>query len=282
MQKESLINQSLLEKRSDILILNGTLVDDPGLLHGKMGIAIFLSHYAKHTGNAIYEDYVLDLILEIQKQIHLNSPVDYEYGLAGIGVALDYLIQNDFFEADEDLFEDLDEKMYRTVMYEPYSNFSLYHGIAGYGKYWKCRDISVNGKAETVLLHLLNVIQKEIDKIDEIEQLDVFCFLSDLSKISQYSSLAHDLINKCSNWSCIQNPDKIFLRLEKSKISDITNLYLNHIYFNKPLDKNFYELLPQVEETHEESDMGILNGYAGQGLRLLSQLKSDISWINLL
>ena len=34
-----------LQKTSDILILNGTLTESPGLIHGKTGIAIFFFHY---------------------------------------------------------------------------------------------------------------------------------------------------------------------------------------------------------------------------------------------
>ena len=42
-----------LQHISDMLLLNGTLVDCPGLIHGKMGIAIFFFHYARHTGNGL-------------------------------------------------------------------------------------------------------------------------------------------------------------------------------------------------------------------------------------
>lgn len=31
------------------LLLNGTLTESPGLVHGKMGIAIFFFHYAQYT-----------------------------------------------------------------------------------------------------------------------------------------------------------------------------------------------------------------------------------------
>lgn len=38
-----------LQKTSDILILNGTLTESPGLIHGKTGIAIFFFHYSQYT-----------------------------------------------------------------------------------------------------------------------------------------------------------------------------------------------------------------------------------------
>ena len=44
---------------ADWLLLNGTLVDCPGLIHGKMGIAIFFFHYADFTKNELYDNYRL-------------------------------------------------------------------------------------------------------------------------------------------------------------------------------------------------------------------------------
>ena len=38
---------------------------------------------------------IADMLL--QNQIHVNRPVDYEKGIAGIGVGIDYLVRNDFF-----------------------------------------------------------------------------------------------------------------------------------------------------------------------------------------
>jgi hypothetical protein len=79
-----------------MLILNGTLTECPGLVHGKMGIATFFFHYAQYTDNMLCADYAMDVIGEILNQIHVNSPADYEKGIAGIGVGIDYLIWNNF------------------------------------------------------------------------------------------------------------------------------------------------------------------------------------------
>ena len=35
--------------------------------------------------------------------------------------------------------EDLDERMYRAVMYDPYPDYSRDEGLTGYGWYWLCR-----------------------------------------------------------------------------------------------------------------------------------------------
>ena len=41
-----------------------------------------------------FADY--NIIYEIQNQIHSNSLANYENGIVGIGVGIDYLIQNNF------------------------------------------------------------------------------------------------------------------------------------------------------------------------------------------
>lgn len=67
-----------LQKTSDILILNGTLTESPGLIHEKTGIAIFFFHYSQYTKNMLFADYAMDIIYEIQNQIHSNSLANYE------------------------------------------------------------------------------------------------------------------------------------------------------------------------------------------------------------
>ena len=70
-----------LQQIADMLILNGTLTECSGLVHGKMGIATFFFLYAQHTDDELYADYSMDLIDELLNQIHVNSPADYEKGM---------------------------------------------------------------------------------------------------------------------------------------------------------------------------------------------------------
>ncbi len=75
-------NKKNLHQITDMLLLNGTLTECPGLVHGKMGIAVFFFHYAQYTNNMLFADYSMDVISEMSDQIHVNSPADYEKGLA--------------------------------------------------------------------------------------------------------------------------------------------------------------------------------------------------------
>lgn len=118
-----------LTKIADWLLLNGTLTKCPGLLHGKLGIAIFFFHYARYTGKTLFEEYAWDLIMAIQEQLHVNYRPDYEKGIAGIGVGINYLSYNNLIEIEEDLFEDFDKRMYRAVIHDPFPNYSRDEGL---------------------------------------------------------------------------------------------------------------------------------------------------------
>ena len=64
------------------LIINGSLTEQPGLFHGKTGIAVFFFHYARHTGNALFNEYATYLIDELQNQITPTTSIQYDIGLA--------------------------------------------------------------------------------------------------------------------------------------------------------------------------------------------------------
>lgn len=91
-----------LQQIADMLLLNGTSTGCPGLVHGKMGIAVFFFHYAQYTDNMLFADYAMDLLGETLNQIHVNSPADYEKGIAGIDVGIDYMIRNNFLVTEEE------------------------------------------------------------------------------------------------------------------------------------------------------------------------------------
>ena len=187
------MGQRTIEKElryiADILILNGTLTDCPGLIHGKTGIAIFFYHYARLTKNGLYEEYAKDLIAEIISQLHVNSPADYKTGIAGIGVGLDYLIRHRFLNADEDVFEDFDQRMFRAVMYEPCTDYSLYDGLAGYRRYWLMRlhrQPSLE-QAQKCLRHITQYIDEKDVIIKRMPEFDIDKLLDNMGMLSGYA-----------------------------------------------------------------------------------------------
>jgi lantibiotic modifying enzyme len=81
------------QRITNTLLLNASFIDNLGLMHGKMGIAIYFFHLARETKNQIYEDYAGELIDEIYDEISTTTTLDFENGLAGIGWGIEYLVQ---------------------------------------------------------------------------------------------------------------------------------------------------------------------------------------------
>ena len=70
MSKNKKQNKSYLLRISNILMLNGGLLNNPGLYSGEMGLVLFFFRYARNTQNALYDEYGFDLIEKIQNSIH--------------------------------------------------------------------------------------------------------------------------------------------------------------------------------------------------------------------
>jgi hypothetical protein len=286
MPEQSKITIQHLRQIADILLLNGTIVNHPGLICGKMGISIFFFHYARYTGITLFEDYAFDLIREIQTQIHNNSSASYETGLAGIGVSIGYLIKNHFLINDDDIFQDFDDRMYRAVMYDPCQNFSLYDGLTGYGKYWIMRlsQPSSVKRARTCLMHIVrSVDEKNIINISVKEQTEIYCFLKELNQIPDFEACIGfvDEYRKLLLNICVSFP-----RLDNSIVGSIIQMYqLNH-YFQYPQLNEIDIIIKQklnLQIGKFPENMGLLSGYAGEGmLRLTALNPANTSWMLLL
>ena len=128
-----------LQRIANVLLLNASFLDNPGLLNGKMGIAIFFYNYSRYSKNKIYEDYAGELVDEIYDEIKTSTPVNFENGLTGIGWGIEYLVKNGFVQADTDeALEEVDNIVYRNSLYRP---FLLESGkdLFGYGLYFLAR-----------------------------------------------------------------------------------------------------------------------------------------------
>ena len=275
-----------LEKTVQTLIINGTLTECPGLFYGKTGIAVFFFHYARNTGSELFRRYAFDLIEEIQNQMTVTVSAQYDTGLSGIGVGFEYFLQNGFIEADDDLFEDFDARMYRIAMYDPYPDLSLAVGLTGWGRYFIYRlrgNGQMNSRINKALTHIANEItQKVIEQtVPEGEQPDVFRFFCDLIILPDYSKKYADTLKRCREWECICKPDipKLFPYL-----NDLQRLYICQNYFRMDLSEEIEKEWAKRIEPDKNSllNMGLLKGRSAEGMLQLTTLNTDINWMNLL
>ena len=275
-----------LAQIADMLLINGTLTECPGLVHGKMGIVVFFFHYARYTGNELFADYAMDLFSEMLNQIHVNSPADYSKGLAGMGVGIDYLIRNDFLNAEDDICEDFDGRMFRAVMYDPWPDFSQYDGLTGYGRYWmtRLRYQAPSAPARKCLLRIVGLIEERLSGISPDEQTDVYCFLHDLQKTNSFNVETQCIASLREQ---LQLADvQSFSRLGNSDVGNIVRMAQQCRYFNHDLHDEIDTALRQIPGLDMEkapAGMGLFSGYAGEGiLRLTALGQMNMLWGNLL
>jgi hypothetical protein len=108
-----------------------------GLLHGKMGIAIYLYHLGRALKDKKYNILANKLIDQVYDGIGQNSvKTDFENGLAGIAWGIEHLVQKGFLNADTDeVLRDLDDKIFQYISSTQSISIDLQNGLLGYGFY---------------------------------------------------------------------------------------------------------------------------------------------------
>lgn len=102
----------LKEKMVHRLLLQSSFVKNPGLLHGKMGMALCFFEYGRHTGCAVYTEAGEELLDTLWTQMHAEMPFHFDSGLSGIGWGVEYLLQNGFIGGDgNEVCEEIDRKI---------------------------------------------------------------------------------------------------------------------------------------------------------------------------
>lgn len=147
------INQStknLLQRIARHLMINASFLNNLGLYHGKMGIVLFFAHYARYTGESLYDEFAGELLDEICDEIYTDLPIDFENGLCGIGWGVEYLLHNNFIEGDsDDILSDIDQKVMEKNL-RRMSDFSLSTGLKGISCYIDERINSLSRKSVTI------------------------------------------------------------------------------------------------------------------------------------
>lgn len=118
------------------LILNASFVEDLGLFHGKMGIAIYFALYSRYIDKSLYNDFAGLLLEEIFNKVHIvNNNISFESGLCGIGWGIEYLLENKFVRGNSDeILVEIDCKIMEYNI-KKLKNMSVEQGVLGIGYY---------------------------------------------------------------------------------------------------------------------------------------------------
>ncbi|WP_183574651.1 lanthionine synthetase LanC family protein [Mucilaginibacter sp. X5P1] len=108
-----------------------------GLYHGKTGLAIAYYTLYATLNEEIYLLKAKSLIDELSENIGEVSQFDFKNGLTGIGWAIEWLVQNKFIDANTDeILEDIDDELYKSVIYMKSSELSVTNGTIGKALYF--------------------------------------------------------------------------------------------------------------------------------------------------
>lgn len=164
------------------LVLKNGCMSDVGLKKGKMGVVLFLFHYAMYTDNDIFSDFadlILDSLVDELSQVELLT--NLSSGLVGIGWAIEYLYQNGFLQEDtNELLEEIDYKV-MEISFTRMQDLNLDWGLGGIVRYLLARLYTVkrenkkNPFNDAYLFEVYSRLKIIIEgRIEESDSIDAF------------------------------------------------------------------------------------------------------------
>ena len=271
--------EQTLKHIAETLMQENIDVSGSGLLYGKMGLVVFFFHYARYTGDNSFEDYAMVLMDSIREQIQQQHVINYADGLAGIGVAVEYLAQNNFVEVDtHEVLEDFDKKVTFESVYGDRIHADLFTGLSGLGRYFLFRVTghcandnhigTLNNKMS--LIHITDTFERMHYTLKGTEIEDACRFLDAMDKTDIYPTKVKRMIQLFNNNTLSKNQyDRICQYQKNIEVLHCSkyNEFLTYIQGN-----NYLDIHP-----------GLYGGLAGIGLYLLSKLdKQHETWMQLL
>ena len=111
------IKDMMIENPNDILRdiavrIETEFVSDIGIWKGRMGVIIFLFHYARFSSNDSYKALAEKMLSDTLEDVKMDTHYGFAAGLSGIGWAIEYLFQQGFIDGDtNEILSDFDEKI---------------------------------------------------------------------------------------------------------------------------------------------------------------------------
>lgn len=191
-----------------------SLPDDIGLLHGRMGIVLFLYHYARYSNDPSYWDLADEMLKNIIKNIKSDLSYCLLSGLCGVGWGIEYLYQHGFIDANTNQMLEYIDKRIMEINPLRMEDLDKEYGFGGIVLYLLARLHTIQNKNsdtpfdDSYLSSVYQRVKVIIDqRIKESNSVDVY--LAFLSYYETKTSLAKTQIyDVCS----LVNPKNISLQ----------------------------------------------------------------------
>lgn len=126
--------------------------NDCNVVDGNMGRMIWLSLYKRYNNQECFDEQISDYLVLIEAAIKKRSvPLNFRYGLSGIGWGLIYMYHHKLIdELDDNLLQAIDEDI-NVLDLKKITDMSFYYGLGGLLSYIVCR-IYYSKKRGTTLI----------------------------------------------------------------------------------------------------------------------------------
>ncbi|MDE5560673.1 MAG: hypothetical protein K2J00_02535 [Bacteroidaceae bacterium] len=144
-------------------------INEVGLFKGKIGVCVALYVISKETRDMELEKQADALLAECLSKIQYVKDLSIDKGLTGIGLALMFLIANNYAEGDiDDVLEDIDAYLYKNLKNDSIKyGMSCTSGLVGFLMYLVER-LSL-GQDRSAIPYQLNaaLLRLVVDKLEE-------------------------------------------------------------------------------------------------------------------
>lgn len=189
------------------LIEKGRCIPDIGLWNGKMGIAVYLLHLARITGDESCECQANEFMDTVYEQLSDQTSILYGDGLLGIGCSIEYMLEHRFIEGDADeILAEIDIIARNIIDRRPIDPFSLQEGVCGVGYYLYRRlkkkpdndESMITLKLKEYLIYLIDWIEELLLKTkDKNDYNDVYFLLCRLHKLDVFNHKIERMMSFC-------------------------------------------------------------------------------------
>jgi hypothetical protein len=268
-----------------------TLVPRAGLMTGKTGIAILLYNYARYKNDPEIMEYADRLIEVAVQETRPHIGTNFDSGLCGIVWGIDYLVKQEFIQADEEIFKAIESFLFQEMertLYFTNLGFESEKGLYIWNRFKSCEPSSEktwHRRMENCIHHFRDILMQRYTNYEllvfpckslilffhvcqTLREHNLYCKeidalykeLSESVKISYNEEknasdkyiLASLLVGIPMFEKCL--PDTI--HSQEMTLSDICNLYLIRLILGRsiPMPQNVDEIISSIANDYQSVD----------------------------